>query len=182
MLVKILLALVVIVGVLAVVVAMQPSDLRVARTATIAAPAPALFAQVNDFHKWPAWSPYEKLDPAMKRSYAGAPAGTGAVYAWSGNSQAGEGRSTITESRPNELIRIKLEFVRPFAATSTAEFAFKPAGDRTDVTWTLVGTNNFMAKAVHLVMNMDRMIGGQFEEGLAALRTVAERTPTHRSR
>jgi uncharacterized protein YndB with AHSA1/START domain len=177
MLRKILLAAVVIVLGLVVVVAMQPSDLRVSRTATIAAPAPAVFAHVNDFHRWPAWSPYEKLDPAMKRDYAGAPAGAGAVYTWSGNSQAGEGRSTITESRPNELIRIRLEFVRPFAATSTAEFAFHPAGDRTDVTWTLTGTNNFMGKAVHLVMDMDEMIGGQFEEGLAALGTVAGDSP-----
>jgi uncharacterized protein YndB with AHSA1/START domain len=129
---------------------------------------------VNDFHKWEAWNPWGKLDPAMKESYEGAPAGVGAVYTWTGNSQVGEGRMTITESRPNELIRIKMEFLKPFAATSTAEFTFRPEGNRTTVTWTMEGTNNFMAKAVHLVMNMDRMIGGQFEKGLAAMKSVAE--------
>ena len=163
MLIKILIALAVIVLVFGVVVAMQPSEFRIARTATISAPAPVVFAQVNDFRKWEAWSPYEKLDPAMKRTYEGAPAGTGAMYTWAGNNQAGEGRSTITESRP-----------RPFAATSTAEFTFKPEGNRTAVTWSLAGNKNFTAKAVHLFMNMDRMVGGQFEEGLARLKSVAE--------
>ncbi|MCI0635291.1 MAG: SRPBCC family protein, partial [Actinobacteria bacterium] len=111
-----------------VVVASRPSEFRVARTATIDAPVPVVFAQVNDFHKWAAWSPYEKRDPAMRKTYEGAPAGTGAIYSWAGNKEVGEGRSTITESRPNELIRIRLEFARPFKATSTAEFTFRPEG------------------------------------------------------
>ncbi len=177
MLIKSLIALAVIVLVSGVVVAMQPSEFRIARTATISAPAPVVFAQVNDFRKWEAWSPYEKLDPAMKRTYEGAPAGTGAMYTWAGNNQAGEGRSTITESRPSDLIRIKLEFARPFAATSTAEFTFKPEGNQTAVTWSLAGNKNFTAKAVHLFMNMDRMVGGQFEEGLARLKSAAEAAP-----
>jgi hypothetical protein len=164
----------VIVVVFLCVVAMQPSDFRIARTATIAAPAPVVFAQVNDYRKWRAWSPYEKADPAMRRTYEGPPAGTGAVYTWAGNSEAGEGRATITESRPNDLIRIKLEFVRPFAATNTAEFRFEPEGDGTAVTWSLAGTNGFMFKAVGLFMNMGKMVGGQFEEGLAQLRSVVE--------
>ena len=177
MLIKVLIGLAAIVIVFVAIVAMQPSDFRVARTAVIAAPAPAVFAQVNDYRNWKAWSPYEKLDPAMKKTYEGAASGTGAIYTWAGNSQAGEGRATITESRPSELIRIKLEFLKPFAATNTAEFTFKPDGDRTAVTWSLTGTRNFMFKAVGLFMNMDKMVGGQFEEGLAQLKSVAEAAP-----
>ena len=133
-----------------------------------------IFPLVNDFHQWTAWSPYDKRDPAMKRTYEGPPAGTGASYAWSGNGHVGEGRSTIIESRPSELVRIKLEFVRPFAGTNTAEFTFQPQGKRTTVTWALAGKYNFMSKAVGLVMNMDKMIGGDFDEGLANLKTVVE--------
>jgi uncharacterized protein YndB with AHSA1/START domain len=177
MLLKALIALAVVAVVFAVAVAMQPDEFRVARSATIAAPVPEVFAQVNDFRRWQAWSPYDKLDPAMKRAYDGAPAGKGAVYSWAGNGHAGEGRATIVESRPNELVRIRLDFVKPFAATSVAEFAFKPEGDRTTVEWSLAGTNNFVAKAVHLFMNTDRMVGGQFEEGLAGLKSVAEAPP-----
>ena len=173
MLIKILIGIAVVVVVFVVVVATRPSDFRVARTATVAAPAPVVFAQVNDFKKWGAWSPYEKLDPAMKKTYAGAPTGMGAIYTWAGNSKAGEGTATITESRPNDLVRIQLDFVKPFAGTATAEFTFTPEGDRTQVTWSLIGTNNFVAKAVHLFMNMDKMVGGQFEEGLADLQKAA---------
>ena len=129
MLTKVLVAIAVIVVVLVVVVALQPSEFRVARSATISAPPAAVFAQVNDFHRWEAWNPWGKIDPAMKQTYEGAPAGTGAVYAWSGNNEVGEGRMTITESRPSDLIRIKLEFFKPFEGTSTAEFTFKPEGE-----------------------------------------------------
>ncbi len=177
MIVKTLVAIAAIVVVLAAIVAMQPAEFRVARTATIAAPASAVFAQVNDFRNWDAWSPWAKLDPAMKKTYAGAPAGTGAVYAWNGNNEVGEGRTTITESRPNDLVRIKLEFVRPFAATNDVEFTFKPAGDGTAVTWSMTGRNSFMARAVGLVMDMDKMVGGQFEQGLAQMKSVAEAAP-----
>jgi uncharacterized protein YndB with AHSA1/START domain len=177
MLVKVLVAVALVVVVFAAVVAVQPSEFRVARSTTIAAPAPAVFAQVNDFRQWPAWSPYDKLDPAMKKTYDGPASGTGASYAWAGNSNAGVGRATITESRPNELVRIKLDFEQPFAGTALAEFRFKPEGDRTVVEWSLAGTNNFVAKAVHLFMNMDRMVGGQFEDGLAQLKSVAEKAP-----
>jgi hypothetical protein len=121
--------------VLVVIVALQPSEFRVARSTTISASPPAVFAQVNDFHNWQAWNPFAKNDPAMKQSYEGAPAGTGAVYTWSGNKEVGEGRMTITESRPSDLIRINLEFFKPFAAKSVAEFIFKPEGSQTVVTW-----------------------------------------------
>jgi uncharacterized protein YndB with AHSA1/START domain len=177
MLKKTLIALAVIVVMFVAVVAMQPSEFRVARKTTIAAPVPAVFAQVNDFRKWPAWSPYDKLDPAMKKTYQSPPAGTGASYSWVGNSDAGEGRATIIESRPNELVRIKLDFVKPFEGTAFAAFAFKPEGDRTVVEWSLTGNNNFGAKAVHLFMDMDKMVGGQFEEGLADLKSVVETAP-----
>lgn len=174
---KILFVLVVLVVGLAVYVATRPAEFRVVRTATVSAPAPAVFALVNDFHNWAAWSPWAKLDPAMKQSYEGAAAGTGAVYTWAGNREVGEGRMTMTESRPPDLIRIKLEFLKPFAATNTAEFAFRAEGDRTTVTWSMDGRKNFVTKAMGLVMSMDRMVGGQFEKGLAEMKRVAEAGP-----
>jgi len=170
----ILSAFAVIVIVLVIVVAMQPSEFRVARSATMSAPPPAVFAQVNDFHKWEAWNPWGKIDPAMQQTYEGAPAGIGAIYTWVGNKNVGEGRMTLTESRPSDLIRIKLEFFKPFAGTNIAEFTFKPAGNQTAVTWSMAGKNNFMAKAIHLFMNMDKMIGGQFETGLAQMKSIVE--------
>src|SRR5215831_12341448 len=129
MLKKILAVSVIIIFGLVAVVATRPAQFHVARATTIAAPAPVVFAQVNDFHKWEAWNPWGKLDPAAKQTYGGAPAGAGAVYSWSGNSQVGEGRMTVVESRPSELIRIQLEFFKPMAGVSTAEFTFKPEGD-----------------------------------------------------
>jgi hypothetical protein len=170
----ILIALAIIVVALLIVVALQPSEFRVARRATIAAAAPAIFAQVNDFHNWEAWNPWGKIDPAMKHAYAGAPAGAGGIYTWSGNKEVGEGRMTMTESRPSDLIRIKLEFFKPFAATNLAEFTFKPEGNQTVVMWSMTGEKNFVAKAIHLFMNMDKMIGGQFERGLAEIKSIVE--------
>ena len=113
----------------------------------------------------------------MKKTYDGASAGTGAIYSWSGNDQVGEGRMTLTESRPSDLIRIKLEFIKPFAATNTTEFSFKPEGNQTVVTWSVFGENNFMAKAFGLLMNMDKMVAGDFEKGLAQLKSVMEAAP-----
>jgi len=174
---KILIALAGIAVVFVAIVAMRPSEYRVARTVRISASAPAVFAQVNDFHKWEAWSPWAKLDPAMKQTYEGAPAGIGAIYRWAGNNEVGEGRMTLTESRPSELVRITLEFLKPFAGTSIAEFTFKPEGNQTAVTWSMTGKVNFTAKVVHLVMDMDRMIGDKFETGLAQLKSITEATP-----
>lgn len=175
---KILLSLVVVIVVLVAVficiVALQPAHYRVERSATINAPALVVFAQVNDFHKWDAWSPWAKLDPGMKQTFEGAPAGTGAVYTWAGNRQVGEGRMTITDSHPNDLIKIKLEFIKPFAATNATDFTFKPQGDQTGVTWTMSGDNTFIGKAFALFMNMDKMVGGDFEKGLAQMKSVAE--------
>jgi hypothetical protein len=171
---KILIVLAVLIIVLVVVIATRPAEFRVTRTATISAPAPAVFAQVNDFHNWEAWSPWAKLDPGMTQAYSGAPAGPGAVYTWAGNKKVGEGRMTVLESRPSDLVRIKLEFLKPFAATNTTELTFRPQGDQTVVTWSMNGKNNFMAKAFSLFMNMDKLVGGDFEKGLAQMKSVAE--------
>ena len=119
----------------AILARLASKEFRIERSATLAAPANAVFAQVNDFQNWRAWSPWERLDPALKRSYDGPASGTGAKYAWIGNRNVGEGRMTILDSRPGELVRIKLEFLRPFAATNTAEFRFEPADGGTAVTW-----------------------------------------------
>ena|SRR6266550_5459326 len=177
MLKKFLIAIAAIIVVFVVVVALQPSEFRIVRSATISAPAPAVFAQVNDFHNWEAWSPWAKLDPAAKATFEGPSTGTGAIFKWAGNKEVGEGSMTITESRPSDLIRIKLEFLRPFEATNSAEFTFKPEGNRTGVTWSMEGKNNFIAKAVCLFMNMDKMVGGQFEQGLAQMKAVVEAAP-----
>ena len=174
---KILIGLAAIVVVLVVIIALQPSTYHVERSATMNAPAPAVFAQVNDFHKWNAWSPWAKIDPAMKQTFDGAPAGNGAGYAWVGNSEVGEGRMTITESHPSDLVKIKLEFIKPFAATSNTVFTFKPEGNQTKVTWAMDGDKNFIAKAFHLVMNIDKMVGGDFEKGLAQMKAVTEAAP-----
>jgi hypothetical protein len=175
MLTWILLALGAIIVLFALVVALQPAEFRISRSTTIAAPPSVPFALVNNFHNWQPWSPWEKLDPEMKRTYEGPQSGTGAVYTWSGNNKVGEGRMTLVESYPSDLIRIQLEFLRPFKATNTAEFTFKPQQDQTLVTWSMLGTKNFVFKAFHLFMNMDKMVGGDFEKGLAEMKSIAEK-------
>ena len=174
MLKKFLIGFGIILVVFVVIVAFQPSQYRVERRATVPAPAAVVFAQVNDFHNWEAWSPWAKLDPAIKQTYEGAPAGTGAIYSWAGNGKVGEGRMTLTESRPSDLIKIKLEFIKPFASTCDTEFAFKPDGNQTTVNWSMSGENNFIAKAFCLFMNMDKTVGGDFEKGLAQMKAVVE--------
>jgi uncharacterized protein YndB with AHSA1/START domain len=172
--VPILIIIASVIVVFVIVVSLQPSGFRVTRSATVSTPAAVVFALVNDLHEWEAWSPWEKMDPALKKTFEGPSAGTGASYSWAGNKKVGEGRMTITESRPGELIRIKLEFLKPFRATNTAEFAFKFEGNQTSVTWSMSGKNNFMGNAMHLFMNFDKMIGGDFEKGLVQLKLVAE--------
>jgi polyketide cyclase/dehydrase/lipid transport protein len=172
MLKKILIALAAIVVLFLIVVAMQPADFTVERTATMAAPQADVFAQVNDLHKWDAWSPWAKLDPDAKMTFEGPEAGQGAAMTWAGNDKVGEGKMTLVESRPNEAL--KVDFVKPFEGTSTSAFAFKPEGDQTAVTWSMSGHRNFIAKAFCLVMNGEKMIGDDLEKGLAQLKTVAE--------
>ncbi len=174
MIVNMFLGLAVVIVVFVIVVALHPSDFRITRTANVSTPAAVVFALVNDLHEWEAWSPWEKMDPALKKSFEGPSAGTGASYSWTGNKKVGAGRMTIMESHPDELIRIKLEFLKPFKAAHTAEFSFKSKGNQTAVTWNMFGKNNFMGKAMHLFMNMDKMVGGQFEKGLAQMKSVVE--------
>lgn len=171
---KILLGLAAVIVAILVIAAFQPSTYRVERSITIAVPPAVPFAQVNELKKWQPWSPWEKMDPAMKRTFSGPDAGVGATYAWEGNSEVGTGRMTVLESRPAELIRIKLEFFKPMEGVSEAAFAFKPAAGGTAVTWSMTGANNYLAKVFCLFMNMDKMIGGDFEKGLASLKTVSE--------
>lgn len=174
MLKKILIGLAVVIAAILVIAAFQPSTYRVERSITIAAPPAVPFASVNELAKWRPWSPWEKMDPAMKRTFSGPAAGVGAVYAWEGNSEVGSGRMTVLESRPAELIRIKLEFFQPMEGVSEAVFAFKPEAGRTAVTWSMTGANNYVGKLFCLFMNMDKMIGGDFEKGLASLKALSE--------
>lgn len=174
MIIKILIILPLLAAIFVVVVALRPADFRVARSISVTGPPAVAFAQANDLHKWQEMSPYAKLDPAAKYTFEGPPAGAGASLSWVGNRQVGQGRMSIAESRANELVRMNLEFLKPFIANNTAEFTFQPDGDRTQVTWSMAGRNNFMCKAAGLFMNCDKMIGSQFEEGLANLKVIAE--------
>ncbi|MFO0757224.1 MAG: SRPBCC family protein [Byssovorax sp.] len=158
------------------VVATRPSSFHVERSATIKAPPAAARAAVADFHGWQAWSPWEKLDPGMKKTFTGPASGTGAVYEWVGNDKVGEGRMTITEATADK-VTIRLEFIKPFASTNTTTFTFTPSGSETKVTWAMDGHNDFMGKAFSMFMDMDKMVGGDFERGLAALKQVAESAP-----
>jgi Polyketide cyclase / dehydrase and lipid transport len=159
---------------LVVAIMMQPDTYRVVRTASINAPSEKVFAQVNDFRRWDAWSPWAKIDPAMKATYGGPPSGVGSTYQWVGNDEVGEGKMTIKESHPSSHLKIDLEFIKPFASQANTEFILKPVGDRTDVEWSIDGKHNFLSKAMCLVISMDQMIGPDFEKGVNQLKTVAE--------
>ncbi|HVR87618.1 MAG TPA: SRPBCC family protein [Planctomycetota bacterium] len=171
---KILGAGLVVVGIFLVVVAVQPSEFTVTRSATIGAPASAVFPYVNDLHQWDRWSPWEKVDPAMKRTYEGPGSGVNASYSWVGNKEVGEGRMTITESKPNEMIRMRLEFFKPMEGTNDVTFSFRQEGAQTGVTWAMSGKKNFISKAVCMFMNMDQMVGGMFDKGLSDMKALAE--------
>jgi hypothetical protein len=176
---KVLLVVVGLVVLFLIVAAMQPTHFTITRSTTIAAPDSVIFAQVNDLHNWPNWSPWARKDPAMKSSYGGAAAGTGATYSWAGNSDVGEGRMTVVESAPPSMVRIQLEFLKPMAATDTATFSFTSSGGQTTVRWDMLGNNNLIGKAFGLVANMDKMVGDDFEKGLAGLKTVSEAAAGH---
>ncbi|MEP6787817.1 MAG: SRPBCC family protein [Acidobacteriota bacterium] len=172
----ILALIVIIVVIFCAAVSMQPEDFKITRSATMNASPDKVFEQVNDFHKWDAWSPWARLDPTMKTTYSGPVSGTGSSYSWVGNNEVGEGKMAITASHPSEHVAIDLEFIKPFAAKNVTEFMFKPDGDKTTVTWTMAGKNNFVAKGFNMVMNMDKIVGSDFEKGLAQLKTVVEKT------
>ena len=153
----------------------QPDTFKVERSTEIAAPAEKSYALVADFHEWAKWSPWEKLDASMKKTFSGAPTGVGQVYEWEGNKDVGKGRMTLTAADPGKLVGIKLEFLEPFAANNALRFEFAAAGDRTTVHWIMEGeSKGLLIKAMHLVMPMDSMVGGDFERGLAAMKTAAE--------
>lgn len=174
MLKKLLLAIVVVLAVFAVFVATRPGSYRVSRSKAIAAPATAVYAHVADFHQWDKWSPWAKLDPAMKTTFDGPVAAVGSSYAWKGNDKVGEGKMTIEEARPGENLRIRLEFLKPFASTNSTVFTFAPKGGATETTWTMQGYNGFVGKAFAVFMDMDKMIGNDFDKGLAQLAMVVE--------
>ena len=174
--------LLVVLAALAAFIASRPSDFRISRSRTLSAPPDVVYAYVNDFRKWPEWSPWEKLDPAIKRDHSGAPAGLGASYHWAGNDNVGEGRMTITDSKPGQAITIRLEFMKPWTATNTAQFHFVPSGSGTNVTWTMTGRNNFVAKAFHLFMDVEKMVGPEFEKGLASLDSVTAAVAAKRAK
>ena len=177
MLGTIVLVALVIAVLLAVVVgyaATRPGNFEVRRSATINAPAARIYPLIDDFHQWARWSPWEERDPAMRRDFSGAASGRGAVYAWDGNGKIGAGRMEITEASPQTKIAIKLDFSRPFEGHNVAEFTLVPNGQATAVTWVMRGPLTLMMKVMHLFMNMDRMVGGDFEAGLAKLKAAAE--------
>ena len=174
MLTTVLLTFAVVIGLFLIVAALQPTEFVIVRHTTIAAPPAVAFDQINDLQRWQEISPWAKLDPAVKNTFAGPAAGVGAIFSWSGNSKVGEGRMTITESRPPELIRFQLDFFKPFAASNVAEFAFKAEGGQTVVTWSMSGKHKLISKAFGLIVNMDKLVGRDFEKGLASLKTLAE--------
>jgi hypothetical protein len=165
---------VILVAIVLIVAATKPNTCEVQRSATINAAADKIFAFLNDFHQWPAWSPFEKLDPNMKKTYSGAPSGKGAVYEWSGNAKAGIGRAEIIESTPSK-VAVKLDFLKPFEGHNVAVFTMLPKGNSTEVTWAMSGPSPFMMKVMRVFINMDTMIGKDFAEGLANLKALAEK-------
>ena len=177
MLKKILLGFAAIIVVFLIVVALQPADFLITRSAVIAAPPAAVFGQINDYHQWNDWSPWAKLDPNAKNSFDGPASGVGSKFSWAGNNEVGEGSMRITESKPDERVVMDLVFLKPFAATNTTEFTLKPEGSGTAVTWSMSGKNGFMGKAVGLFMNCDKMVGTQFEKGFENLNAVVQKSP-----
>jgi hypothetical protein len=163
-----LLALVVLVLVTA---ATRPDSFRVVRSRALPASAEQVLAQLHDFHHWAAWSPWEAIDPSMQRSYSGAASGPGAVYAWTGNGKAGAGRMEILEASSSRVL-IRIDFFKPFAAHNTVEFLLAPQAGSTQLTWAMYGPSPFVSKLMGLVLNMDRLIGKDFEKGLVNLQSV----------
>ena len=171
----ILIVVVVLIAAILVYAATMPDDFRVQRTTSIKASPEKIFALINDLHRWDSWSPWEKMDPAMQRTFSGATAGKGAVYAWQGNSKVGEGRMEIADTSPPSRVMIKLDFIKPIEGHNTAEFTLDPKGDSTNVTWSMYGPSAYIAKVIGVFASMDKMIGKEFENGLANMKAVAER-------
>jgi uncharacterized protein YndB with AHSA1/START domain len=175
MLKKIALVVVVLVAALLAFAATKPDSFRVQRAASINAPPEKIYPLISDLRRWGAWSPWEKLDPAMKRTHSGAASGRGAVYEWDGNKEVGAGRMEIVEVSPPSAVRIKLDFLKPFAAHNFAEFTLEPKGDATTVTWAMYGPNTYVSKLMSVFFSMDSMLGKYFETGLANLKAASEK-------
>jgi len=159
-------------------ISLQPDTFRIARRAVVNAQPEAVYPEINDLHNWERWSPWAKLDPNQTTTFEGSPLGAGSIMGWSGNKQVGAGRMKIVESTQNERVRIKLAFQKPMKVINDVQFDLKPVGDdQTEITWAMSGRHEFMGKAMNVFMNMDRMVGGQFEQGLANLKAVVEAKP-----
>jgi len=175
MLKKIALVLLLLIVAVLIYAATRPDSFRVERSAQVKAPPEKIYPLIADFHGWSAWSPWEKLDPAMKRTFSGAAQGQGAVYEWSGNSKVGTGRMEITGASAPSQVTIQLDFLKPFEGHDVSEFALAPQGDGTNVTWSMHGPSPYVSKLMGIFFNMDKMIGGDFDRGLANLKAAAER-------
>jgi uncharacterized protein YndB with AHSA1/START domain len=163
------------IAVVLILAAIKPDTFAVQRSAAVKAPPEKIFALINDFHQWESWSPYEHRDPAMKRTFSGAESGKGAVYAWEGNKNVGSGRMEMLEASAPSKIVIKLDFFSPFEAHNTAEFTMLPQGDATNVSWRMHGPAPFMARIMHMFINIDKMVGKDFETGLDNLKRLTEK-------
>ena len=170
-----LIAVVVLLAAVLGLAASKPDTFRVERATNIKAPPEKVFTLISDFHNWGAWSPWEKMDPAMTRAHSGAASGKGAVYEWEGNSKVGKGRMEITDTAPPSKVTIKLDFLKPFEAHNTAEYTLEPKGDATRLTWAMYGPSPFLSKVMQVFVSMDSMVGKDFETGLANLKSIAEK-------
>lgn len=171
----VVIALAVLIAIVLGLAVMRPDTFRVQRSIDINAPADKIFPLINDYRNWGSWSPYEHVDPDMQRTFSGAPSGKGSIYEWRGNKNIGHGRMEILDTTTPSKIVIKLDFFSPFEAHNMAEFTMQPKGGATNVTWAMHGPVPFMAKIIHMFMNMDRMVGGQFQQGLVSMKAVAEK-------
>jgi uncharacterized protein YndB with AHSA1/START domain len=154
--------------------ATKPDTFRIERSTSIKAPPEKIFVLINDFRQWESWSPWEKIDPALKRTYGGASGGKGAIYEWNGNKDIGHGRMEIIESLPPSKVALKLDFIKPFEAHNTVEFKLQTQGDSTTVTQAMYGPSPYIAKLMGVFFSMEKMVGEKYEEGLANLKAIAE--------
>ena len=168
-------AIVVLIAAVLILAATRPKSFRVQRATSIGAPPDRIFPLINDFKHWGSWSPYEKKDPAMKRTFLGEASGKGAVYEWDGNAQVGKGRIEIIDTSAPSRVTIKLDMIKPMEGHNRVEFTLEPEGDGTNVTWAMSGDSAYIAKVMGVVFSMDKMVGGEFEKGLADLKIIAER-------
>jgi hypothetical protein len=171
---RIVVALGAIIALVLIYASTRPDTFRVERTISIKASPERIYAQINDFHAWRAWSPFEKIDPEMKRTYDGPASGTGAIYAWQGNSSIGSGSMQILDTVQHSKITVKLDFITPFEGHNMAQFTLVPANGSTNVTWAMYGPNTYLGKVMSVFFNMDKMVGPQFEKGLTDLRSISE--------